>query len=292
MNRLKNFLVRELMKTGRFKIIDIEHDSTSFEFWKRAVETEALTAKNNLATTLLLEYQRLISDGASGHLLYVPYLPHTNKPYILIYVELDVNTQEDVFIGSVVFYIQPDSGVLSFLSIYKSIVNKAETCTYPNTFSYMVIEELTNIGLQHKCFIVMTCMVIGKMKEYLPQYGFKMFNDNLSRFFHYKLINECSKSLTIITKAVGVCGAVFEHLPDDLKNNREVVIAATHNYARALKFTTDTIKNDKDLLLFLVSRNAAIIPFLPRSVMEDNNFIKSAISVNEDALALLTPQYF
>ena len=91
------------------------------------------------------------------------------SPHMLIYYENEGSERK--YIGSVLYCINPIAKCVFFISIYKSFLNKCDTCT-EYKFSKRIIDQLTFIAMMNECTVIATSCVIGIMGNLLEQNGF------------------------------------------------------------------------------------------------------------------------
>ena len=76
-------------------------------------------------------------------------------------------------------------------------------------------------------------------------------NGNALQYVSDELKNDKEVVLAAITED----GRALEYASDELKNDKEVVLAAVTQYGRALEYASDELKNDKDVVLAAVTED-------------------------------------
>jgi len=137
-----------------------------------------LTRKNVLTTVInhpnktrldnvsvvLNEYENIIKSGRYDLNIFNPEYINTQ---LLIYYEINTDNKI-IYIGSITYKI--DEKTLSFISIYKSDINKCNTCSI-NKFHKIMLNYIVNKAIENNC-IQLSTHPIGIMNEILKGFGF------------------------------------------------------------------------------------------------------------------------
>ena len=71
--------------------------------------------------------------------------------------------------------------------------------------------------------------------------------------------------------AVSQNGLALEYATDEMKNDKDVVLAAVQNYGRALEYASDELKNDKDVVMAAVRNDGAALGFASEEMKVDKD---------------------
>lgn len=75
-------------------------------------------------------------------------------------------------------------------------------------------------------------------------------------------------------------GKFFENFPDNLKHDKEVVLAAVKNYGMALKYVPEELKNDREIVLNAVQSNGRALRVAPDELKNDREVVLEAVKNN------------
>lgn len=65
-------------------------------------------------------------------------------------------------------------------------------------------------------------------------------------------------------------GKFFENFPDNLKHDKEVVLATVKNYGMALKYVLEELKNDREVVLEAVKNNIWSIKYIGENLRSED----------------------
>jgi hypothetical protein len=69
-------------------------------------------------------------------------------------------------------------------------------------------------------------------------------------------------------------GAVLVYAPEELKADREIVLAAVQNHGRALQFASQELKADREIVLAAVQNHGAALEYASEE-LKDDPFVKA-----------------
>jgi hypothetical protein len=177
---------------------DVYTDEQIYKFWIFSIIDEikafniklkkcnaVLTRKNVLTTVIdhpnktrldnvsvvLNEYENIIKSGRYDLNIFNPEYINTQ---LLIYYEINTDNKI-IYIGSITYKI--DEKTLSFISIYKSDINKCNTCSI-NKFHKIMLNYIVNKAIENNC-IQLSTHPIGIMREKLEEFGFVGYTYNI-----------------------------------------------------------------------------------------------------------------
>ena len=84
--------------------------------------------------------------------------------------------------------------------------------------------------------------------------------------------------------AVSKYGYNLQYASDELKNDKEVVLASVNKDGDALEFASDELKNDKEIVLTALAKNLSPLEFASEELKNDKNIIIQAVQINNIAL--------
>ena len=70
---------------------------------------------------------------------------------------------------------------------------------------------------------------------------------------------------------------VLQFFNDEIKSDRDVVLAAVKQYGYALEYTCDALKNDKELVLFAVTQDGSAIRHASEILKNDKEVVLAAL---------------
>lgn len=79
-------------------------------------------------------------------------------------------------------------------------------------------------------------------------------------------------------------GQALQTLNNELRNDREIVLAAINQYCYALRFASNQLKSDKDVVLSAINHNTLSLQYASEKLLNDKQFISSVIK--KDGMAL------
>ena len=78
----------------------------------------------------------------------------------------------------------------------------------------------------------------------------------------------------------------------ELKNNREIVLAAVNNFGSALRYAPEQFQNDREIVLAAVNNNGLALRRVLPELRRDYEIILAAIKNNIDALEYVDENLF
>lgn len=92
--------------------------------------------------------------------------------------------------------------------------------------------------------------------------------------------NTIEEALDLVKKN----GQSLQNLNDELRNNKEIVLAAINQYCYALRFASEQIKSDQEVVFSAVNQNPLSLQYASEKLLNDRQFIKMV--VKKDGMAL------
>ena len=84
--------------------------------------------------------------------------------------------------------------------------------------------------------------------------------------------------------AVSKYGYNLQYASDELKNDKEVVLASVNKDGDALEFASDELKNDKEVVLAALNKYVSPLQYASEELKNDKNIIIQAVQINNIAL--------
>ena len=82
--------------------------------------------------------------------------------------------------------------------------------------------------------------------------------------------------------------AALEHATEELKGDREIVMAAVSKYGFTLQFAAEELKGDREIVTKAVSKCGCALQFATEELRGDREIVMQAVSVDGDALEYAT----
>ena len=95
---------------------------------------------------------------------------------------------------------------------------------------------------------------------------------------------ERNNILEKLERPVILNGWDLEFASEDLKRDREIVMAAVKQDFRALEFASDTLKRDRDILMAAVKQGGNALKFASEDLQKDRKIVMAAVNQNGWAL--------
>ena len=197
-----------MSENGVFYIINDTHDE-KYNFWKHSIMEEIDTFDKTPPSDEMIYIDTTTVLGEAETYI------HTMKPrcfdensFIIMYCEM--HDKEEKYIGHVFYNIHIENKirffkddhwneiheplqVLFFLSIYKSTINKCNTCNKKSSFSRKMLSFIENLGIENNCFCLMTSP-IGIMRNILLNNGFNYGTNGVIKVLEYTHSHKFSKN--------------------------------------------------------------------------------------------------
>ena len=175
-----------------FKEEDIVTNEMKYRFWLVSIKKEMMRGKSMDDDKTSIERNIIYREAIHmiQHGIPVEHYSGWGFYRIVFYYEINSETREIIYIGSIYYNITKEIGtaigirddntfvrsdgsqpILRFLSIYKSIINKCTTCLVPGIFSTRILDYLEKTGIMNRCHVLITDPV-GYMTTVLETKGF------------------------------------------------------------------------------------------------------------------------
>jgi len=82
----------------------------------------------------------------------------------------------------------------------------------------------------------------------------------------------------VVMAAVSKDGSALEFASDDLKNDKEVVMAAVSNDGRALRYASEDLQNDKEVVMAALSNDGRALEYASDDFKNDKEVVMTAVS--------------
>ena len=174
-----------------FKEEDLATNEMKYRFWLVSIKKEMMRGKS-IHDKISIDHNRIYLEATHMILHGIPVDHYSGWGFyrIVFYYEINSETREIIYIGSVYYNITQEIGtpigilddntivrsdgsqpILRFLSIYKSIINKCTTCLVPGIFLTLILDYLEKTGIMNRCHVLVTDPV-GHMTTVLETKGF------------------------------------------------------------------------------------------------------------------------
>ena len=174
-----------------FKEEDLATNEMKYRFWLVSIKKEMMRGKS-IHDKISIDHNRIYLEATHMILHGIPVDHYSGWGFyrIVFYYEINSETREIIYIGSVYYNITQEIGtpigilddntivrsdgsqpILRFLSIYKSIINKCTTCLVPGIFLTLILDYLEKTGIMNRCHVLITDPV-GHMTTVLETKGF------------------------------------------------------------------------------------------------------------------------
>ena len=100
------------------------------------------------------------------------------------------------------------------------------------------------------------------------------------------LCDELRGDKEVVLAAVKIDARALQFASDNLKNDKKVMLAAVRNNAKALQFAPDDLKNDKEIVLTAVRNNGETLKFASDNLKNDKKVMLAAVQKRGKALQL------
>jgi hypothetical protein len=109
------------------------------------------------------------------------------------------------------------------------------------------------------------------------------FND-IEKKYHNKIINSGQRNYYNFLGIVRNNGIALENVPEELKNNLNIVKVAVTENGLALQFASEGIKNNLDIVRIAVTENGLALQFASEGIKNNLDIVRLAVSNNGLAL--------
>ena len=167
--------------------------------------------------------------------------------------------------------------------------------TYIDQFNHLL--KLYKKGRENEAKEYFKCNKWCKTKEQTQQsntdvweqiYNSKKFND-INIVNVYILLKGVEMLGTLPQKLaeklkVAENGEALRDAPDELKNDREVVLVAVAKYGAALEYASKDLKNDKEIVMVAVAHKAYALKYASAELKNDKEVVLAAVAQDGRAL--------
>ena len=130
-------------------------------------------------------------------------------------------------------------------------------------------------------------------KEILKSFSKAKYKVGTEEFFKDAPVSLLSDEL-FIKYAVKIEGDVLKLCPQNLRNNKNIVLDAIKNNYRSIEYASDNLKKDRDIVLRSVKRNSSLysnVLKFPEDLKNDIDFLKKMIFENADNIKFIPEKY-
>lgn len=130
-------------------------------------------------------------------------------------------------------------------------------------------------------------------KEILKSFSKAKYKVRTEEFFKDAPVSLLSDEL-FIKCAVKIEGDVLKLCPQNLRNNKNIVLDAIKNNYRSIEYASDNLKKDRDIVLKSVKRNSSLysnVLKFPEDLKNDIDFLKKMIFENANNIEFIPEKY-
>mmetsp|Transcript_66602 Transcript_66602/g.147527 ORF Transcript_66602/g.147527 Transcript_66602/m.147527 type:complete len:300 (-) Transcript_66602:115-1014(-) len=98
------------------------------------------------------------------------------------------------------------------------------------------------------------------------------------------LNEDLRRNREVVIAAVRASGCALQHAPEELQDDREVVLAAVRTNGSALRHASEALKRDKEIVLAAVQTSALALRCAAEELWKDRDFTLNAVQVHGSAL--------
>ena len=99
-----------------------------------------------------------------------------------------------------------------------------------------------------------------------------------------------SKEVVMVAVTSGLSSHALQYASDELKNDKEVVMAAVNHYGYNLKYASDELKGDKEVVIAAVTNHKCNLQFASDEMKADKDVLDAAgPEVEEDCGEYVEP---
>ena len=102
----------------------------------------------------------------------------------------------------------------------------------------------------------------------------------------YNASEELKNDREFILAAVTQCGRALEYASEELKNNREIVLAAVTQYGWALQHASEELKNNREFILAAVTQCGAALRYASEELKNNREIVLAAVTQDDCGWAL------